>query len=133
MPRIESLVEVISAITQWTLLIVVAVLPIALDVDAVRRLRRSPTADSRAPWRHRAAYVGATSNLFVYGLPIALVIHNMIVNTPWVSDPIYVAMTVLFVLSIVLAIVGPIYVRPQLIIGVLLPFFFWQLLPRAVL
>ena len=133
-PRIEFLREVISAIIQWTVIIAVAVLPVVLDVDAVRRLRRSPTADSRASWRHRAAYVGAASNIFVYGLPITLLIHNIIVNSPWDSDPIYVAMTVLFVLSIGLAIVGPKFVRPQLIIGVLLPFLFWLLFPsRGIL
>lgn len=126
--------DIISAIIQWTVVIAVAFLPIALDVDAIRRLRKSPAADGKASWRHRAAYVGAASNVCVYGLPITLLVHNIIVNTPWDSDPVYAAMTVLVVLSIVLAIVGPKYVRPQLIIGVLLPFLFWLIFPsRGIL
>jgi hypothetical protein len=132
-PRIPFPVEVISVLIEWTVIITVAILPIVLDVDALRRLTRSPTADSRASWGHRAAYVGTASNIFVYGLPITLLIHNIIVNSPWDSGPIYDAMTALFVLSMVLAIVGPKHVRAQLIIGVLLPFFFWLALPRGIL
>jgi len=131
---VQLLVEIISAIIQWTVIIGMAFLPIVLDVDAVRRLRRTPDSDSRASWRHRAAYVGAASNILVFGLPITLLVRNIIVNSPWDSDPIYVAMTVLVVLSILLAIVGPKYVRPQLIIGVLLPFSFWLIFPsRGIL
>jgi hypothetical protein len=126
---IGSVEEIISAIFQWTAIIVVAFLPIVLDLDAVRRLRRSLTADSRASWRHRAAYLGAGSNILVYGLPITLLVHNIIVNSPWDPDLIFVAMTILSVLSIGSAIVGPKYVRPQLIIGVLLPLFFWLIFP----
>lgn len=123
--------EIIFAIIQWAMIIVVAFLPIALDVDAVRRLRRSSAADSTSPWRHRAAYVGVGSNIFVFGLPITLLVHNIIVNSPWDSDPIYSAMAVLVALSIVLAVVGPKYVRPQLTIGALLPLLFWSTLPGA--
>jgi hypothetical protein len=43
-------------------------------------------------------------------------------------NQIYFAMTVLFVVSVGVAVVGPIYVRPQLLIGVLLSFFFWWIL-----
>jgi len=131
---VQLLVQIISAIIQWTVIIALAFLPIVFDADAVRRLRRSPAADSRASWRHRAAYVGAASNILVFSLPIMLLVHNIIVNSPWDSDPIYVAMTVLVVLSILLAIVGPKYVRPQLIIGVLIPFSFWLIFPsRGIL
>jgi len=132
--RIGFLGEVVSATIQWALILVVAVLPIVLNVDAVRRLRRSTVVGNRFSWRRRAAYVGAASNVFVYALPVTLLIHNVIVNAPWDWDPVQDAMVVLFLLSIVLAIVGPKNVRPQLIIGVLLPFFFWLLFPsRGIL
>jgi hypothetical protein len=125
--RIGFLAADVSAIIQWALILVVAVLPIVLNVDAVRRMRRSAVVGSRFSWRRLAAYVGAASNGFVYVLPVTLLIHNMIVNAPWDSDPVQDAMVALTLLSIVLAIVGPKNVRPQLIIGVLLPFFFWLL------
>ena len=133
MQRIEFFVEIVSAIIQWTLILVVAVLPIVLDVDAVRRLRRSVVVENRFSWRRRAAYLGTVSNVFVYVLPVTLLIHNVIVNAPWYSDPFQDALVALVLLSIALAIIGPKNVRPQLIIGVLLPFFFWFLLPRGIL
>lgn len=125
--------EVVSAIIQWSLILAVAVLPIVLNVDAVRRLRRSTVVGDGVFWRRRAAYVGAASNVFLYALPVTLLIHNVIVNAPWDWGPVQDAMVALFLLSIVLAIVGPKNVRPQLIIGVLIPFFFWLLLPRGIL
>jgi hypothetical protein len=131
--RIGFLGEVVSAIIQWALILVVAIFPIVLNVDAVRRLRRSTVIGNSVSWRRRAAHVGAASNVFLYALPVALLIHNVIVNAPWDWDPVQDAMVALFLLSIVLAIVGPKNVRPQLIIGVLLPFFFWLLLPRGIL
>jgi len=133
MQRIGLLGEVVSAIIQWALILVVAVLPIVLNVVTVRRLRRSAVVGNRFSWRRRAAYVGAASNVFVYTLPVALLIHNVIVDAPWDSDLVQDAMVALFLLSIVLAIVGPKNVRAQLIIGVSLPFFFWLLLPRGIL
>ena len=133
MQRIGFLGEVVSAIIQWALVLVVAIFPIALNVDAVRRLRRSTVVGERFSWRRRAAYVGAASNVFLYALPITLLIHNVIVNAPWDWNPVQDALVALFLLSIVLAVVGPKNVRPQLIIGVLLPFFFWLLLPRGIL
>src|SRR6267154_863349 len=129
MQGIEFLVEVVSAVIQWAMILVVAVLPIVLDVDALRRLRRSAVVDNKFSWRRRAAYLGTASNVFVYALPVTLLIHNVIVNAPWDSDPVQDAVVALVLLSIVLAIVGPKNVRPQLIIGVLLPFFFWLLFP----
>ena len=132
MQRVGFLGVAVSAIIQWALILVVAVLPIVLNVDAIRRLRRSTVVGNRFSWR-RAAYVGAASNVFLYTLPITLLIHNVIVNAPWDWNPVQYAMVAMFLLSIVLAIVGPKNVRPQLIIGVLLPFFFWLLLPRGIL
>jgi hypothetical protein len=119
-----------SAIIQWGIVLVVAILPIALVVDAVRRLRRSNVS-----WRQWSAYVGAVSSLSVYALPVLLLIHNMLVisSAPWRSGPTLYAICALVVLSIVLAIVGPKHVRPQLIISALLPFFFWLFVPRGIL
>jgi hypothetical protein len=119
-----------SAIIQWGTVLAVAVLPIALVVDAVRRLWRS-----NGSWRERSAYVGAASSLFVYSLPVLLLIHNMFVisSAPWRSAPIQYAMNAFVVLSMVLAIVGPKNVRAQLIISALLPFFFWLFVPRSIL
>lgn len=133
MQHIEFLVEIVVAIIQCIVTLVVAVLPIVLDVHAVRRLRRSAVADNRFSWRRRAAYLGAASNVLVYALPVTLLIHNVIVNAPWDSDPVQDALVALVPLSIVLAIVGPKNVRLQLLIGGLLPFLFWFLLPRGIL
>jgi hypothetical protein len=123
------------AIIQWATVLVVAVLPLALLVDAVRRLWRASVVGSNASWRQRSAYVGAASSLFVYALPVMLLIHNMFVisNAPWRSALIQYAMNAFVVLSVVLAIVGPKNVRPQLIISALLPFFFWLFVPRGIL
>ena len=133
MQRIAFVGELISAAIQWILILAVAVLPIVLNVDAVRRLRRSASTDKGPAWRRRAAYGGVGCNVLVYALPVTLLIHNVIVTAPWDSDPFQDAIVALVVLSIGLAIVGPRYVRPQLIIGVLFPFLFWLLLPRGIL
>lgn len=130
MQRVE---EVISAIIQWVVVLVVATLPIVLNVDAARRLRRSVAVGNEFSWSQRAAYVGAVSNVLVYVLPLALLIHNIIVNDPWDSDPFFDAMLAFVLLSIVLAIVGPKNVRAQLLIGVLLPLVFWLSLPHGIL
>jgi hypothetical protein len=124
-----------SAIIQWATVLVVAVLPVALVVDAVRRLWRAPVLGSNASWRQWSAYVGAASSLFVFTLPVMLLIHNMFVssNAPWRWEPFQYAMTACVVLSIALAVVGPKNVRPQLMISALLPFFFWLLVPRGIL
>jgi hypothetical protein len=122
---IEFGVETISAILQWTVILVGVALPVVLDADAVRRLRKSPVFDSRASWRKRAGYLGAASNTLVYALPIALLIHNVVTVHFWDSERFTAAFAALFVLSMALAVAAPRYVRPQLIIGVLIPFFLW--------
>ena len=133
MQRIAFVAGIVSAAIQRIFVLVVAVLPIVLNVDAVRRLRRSTLAGNGLVWQRRAAYAGACCNAFVYALPLALLIHNVIVITPWDSDPIQDAIFAFFLLSIILAIVGPAYVRLQLIIGPLIPILFWLLLPRGIL
>ncbi len=132
MQRVDLLREIISAIFQWTWVLLAAVLPIALDIDVVRRLRRSRAVDSNASWRQRAAYVGAASNVLVFALPITFLIHNVMVTAPWWDwRPFQDALVAAFALSIALAIVGPKYVRAQLTIGVLLPFFFWLIVSSS--
>src|SRR5476649_1639377 len=106
--------DIISAIYQWLIILFVAILPMALNIDAVRRLRRSQAPDNRPAWRHRAACAGAASNILVYSLPLTLLVQKMYLY----SDQVFFAMNVLFVISVGLALVGPIYVRPQLLVGV---------------
>ena len=133
MQRIKFAVDIISGVIQFGMVLVFAVFPIILDVDALRRLRRSSVVDNKLSWRRRAAYLGAASNVFVYALPVTLLIHNVVVNAPWDSDPFQDALVSLVLLSILLAILGPKNVRPQLIISALLPFFFWFILPGGIL
>ncbi len=126
MHRFEIIREIISAIAQWIMVLMVAVLPIALNVDAVRRLMRSPVVPGGSALPQRAAYIGAASNLLVYALPVLLLIHNIRnFDVPWSWQPFEYTMLALTALSVAAALIGPQYVRPQLIIAVLLPLLFW--------
>jgi hypothetical protein len=136
MHPLESIQEVISAILQWVFMLAAAISPIVLNVWAWKRLRRPPVPDTSAPWQRRVAYLSLASNLFAYALPLAALIRNVtsmnadeLVN--WGHMQIIIAAFV--VLSLALAAIGPKYVRLQLILSPLLPFFFWICLPTGIL
>ena len=142
MRLLESIHDVISAIIQWVFILVAATSPIVLDVWAWIRLRRSPVPYIGAPWQRRVAYLSLASNCCAYALPLAALVRNFtLLNSgrggsahglvDWgLTQSILAAFVVL---SLVLAAIGPKYVRPQLIISPLLPFFFWMALPVGIL
>jgi hypothetical protein len=128
---IESSQEIFSAVAQWAVILVAAILPLALIADAVRRLRRSSIPGPRFPRQKRAGYVSAVGGAFVYVLPIILLVHNVRAREPWDWNPFQYAMIGLVVLAIAGACVAPKYARVQLILGGLIPFLFWLLIPHG--
>jgi hypothetical protein len=136
MHPLESTQVVISAILQWVFMLAAAISPIVLNVWAWKRLRRPPVPGISAPWQRRVAYLSLASNLFAYALPLAALIRNVtsmnadeLVN--WGHTQIIIAAFI--ALSLALAAIGPKYVRLQLILSPLLPFFFWICLPIGIL
>lgn len=128
-----SLGQGLSSAMQWIVILVVAILPLVLTLDALRRLKRAPVAGSKDVLRKRAAYFAAGSNVLAYALPIVLLVHNVKVNAPWDWEPFQYALIALGLLSIALGVCAPRNVRPQLLIAALMPLLFWFLLPRGIL
>jgi len=133
---------VISAIFQWVFILAALSPPIALCLWAWIRLRRPPVADIGAPWRRRVAYLALAGNFFAYALPwVALVRNFTLLNS---GRTVYAEqlvdgrhmlniMAAVVAISLVLAAMAPKYVRVPLIISLVLPFFFWMVLPVGIL
>lgn len=137
-----SIQVVISAIFQWAFILAVATSPIALNVWAWILLRRPPVPDIGAPWRRRVAYLALAGNFFAYALPIAALVRNFTlmssgrpVNADELVDGRHMqsVMACAVAVSLLLAIMGPKYVRLPLILSPLLPFLFSMALPGGIL
>jgi hypothetical protein len=142
MHPLESIQMVISVILQWVFILAAATSPIVLNVWAWKRLRRPLVPDIGSPWQRRAAYFGLASNFFAYALPLLALIRNFtlmnsgrlvgaqeLVDWPLVRN----IMTASVVLSLVVAVLAPKYVRIQLFLSPLIPFLFWISLPVGIL
>jgi hypothetical protein len=142
MHPLESIHVVISAIFQWIFILAAATSPIVLNVWAWIRLRRPPVPDRGRPWQRLLAYLALASNFLAYAVPLAALVRNYtLLNS---GHPVYGGevvdgrlmleiMTAFVALSLVLAAIGPKYVRLQLILSPLLPFLFWISLPEGIL
>jgi hypothetical protein len=140
MHPLETMLEVISAIMQWAFILVAATSPIVLNVWAWMRLRRPPVPEIGAPWQRRVAYLSLAINFFAYVLPLAVLVRNSSLldsGRPVQAGELFDGrlmqdiLMVFVAVSIVLAAIGPKYVRIQLILSPLLPFFFWMSLPAG--
>lgn len=138
----ESIQETISVVLQWGFIVAAATSPIVLNIWAWKRLRHPPVPDIGSSWRRRAAYLGLASNFFAYALPLLALIRNFtlmnsgrpvsaneLVDWPLVRN----IMTASVVLSLVLAVLTPKYVRIQLFLSPLIPFLFWVSIPVGIL
>lgn len=142
MHPLESIQMVISVILQWVFILAAATSPIVLNVSAWKRLRRPPVPDTGSLWQRRTAYFCLASNFFAYALPLLTLIRSFtlmnsgrpvsaqeLVDWPLVRT----IMTASVVLSLVLAVLTPKYVRIQLFLSPLIPFLFWISLPVGIL
>jgi hypothetical protein len=142
MHLLASAQEVISAIFQWLLMLAAATSPIVLNVWAWIRLRRSPVPDTGATWQRRLACLGLASSSLAYALPLTALIRNStLMNSGHPVDGkdlvswrlVQNIMTASVVLSLILAVFSPKYVRIQLFVSPLIPFLFWISVPVGVL
>ena len=127
---------------QLLLFILVVLLPIALNVDVWRRLRRGALGDTSAPWRRSIGYVGLATNSLAFAIPwggfiyMYILLHRgrTVSADAMINGPLVVEVSVaLAVLSLIFGAVGPKYVRVQLMISAVIVGCFWLSVPMGVL
>ena len=125
---------------QSLLFILAVFLPIALNVDVWRRLRRGPLGDTSAPWRKSIGYVGLATNSLAFAIPWGGFIYQYILfrrgravsADVMINGPLVVEVSVaLAVLSLIFGAVAPKDVRVQLMISAVTVGYFWLSIPMG--
>ena len=127
---------------QSLLFILAVFLPIALNVDVWRRLRRGALGDTSAPWRKSIGYVGLATKSLAFVIPwggfvyMYILLHRgrTVSADAMINGPLVVEVSVaLAVLSLVFGAVAPKYVRVQLTISAVTVGCFWLSILMGVL
>jgi hypothetical protein len=123
---------------QLLLVVAAVLLPLVLNVVALRRLWHLTAADEPAPWRKMLAYLGLATNLLAYAIPWALFLYMDIVR-PTSPDKMFDGVLVvnialaLATLSFISGGMGPKQVRSYQMLSALIVGFFWLSIPMGIL
>jgi hypothetical protein len=105
-----------NSAVQLLLFILAVILPIVLNVDVWRRLRRGPLGDTSTPWRKSIGYAGLATNSLAFAIPwggfiyMYILLHRgrTVSADAMINGPLVVEVSVaLAVLSLLFGAVAP--------------------------